>query len=114
MSRVTSCITSAMCSCRRDVMRNRPFSCIHVYSPISPHVVNMFFCFVLTNVFNLFNRVFMDCVHPTGVPNLFDRITYVCNFYFPLADEPGGVGRLYNVRASVEIEYDLTNCMHVY
>ena len=114
MSRVTSCITSAMCSCRHDVMRNRPFSCIHVYSPISPHVVNMFSCFVLTNVFNLFNRVFMVCVHPTGVPNLLIGLLMYAIFIFLLADEPGGVDRLYNVRASVEIEYDLTNCMHVY
>ena len=34
-------------------------------------------------------------------------------FFFLLADEPGGVCRLHNVRASVKIEYYLINCMHV-
>ena len=69
---------------------------------------------MLTNVFNLFNRVFMVCVHPTGVPNLLIGLLVYAVFIFLLADEPGGVVRLYNVRASVEIEYDPTNCMHVY
>ena len=87
---------------------------MHVYSPISPHVLSMFSCSVNTNAFNLFNRVFMVfCVHPTGVPNLFLGLIMYAIFSFLLADEPGGVCRLYNVRASVEIEYDLTNCMHI-